>query len=93
VVTIEAQGGDGEGGTGTGFVYDKEGHILTNNHVVASAADSGQLTATFSNGKKYDAEVVGRAQGYDVAVIKLKNPPKSLTPLPLGNSDKVAVGD
>ncbi|MFJ4500805.1 S1C family serine protease [Streptomyces sp. NPDC088864] len=93
VVTIEAQGGNGEGGTGTGFVYDKEGHILTNNHVVASAAESGELTATFSNGKKYDAEVVGRAQGYDVAVIKLKNPPKSLTPLPLGNSDQVAVGD
>ncbi|WP_371603314.1 trypsin-like peptidase domain-containing protein [Streptomyces sp. NBC_01220] len=93
VVTIDAQGGDGEGGTGTGFVYDKEGHILTNNHVVASAADSGQLTATFSNGKKYDAEVVGRAEGYDVAVLKLKNPPQGLTPLPLGNSDQVAVGD
>ncbi|THA30012.1 PDZ domain-containing protein [Streptomyces sp. A1277] len=93
VVTIDAQGGDGEGGTGTGFVYDKEGHILTNNHVVASAADSGQLTATFSNGKKYNAEVVGRAQGYDVAVLKLKNPPNSLTPLPVGNSDQVAVGD
>lgn len=93
VVTIDAQGGDGEGGTGTGFVYDKEGHILTNNHVVASAADSGQLTATFSNGKKYDAEVVGRAQGYDVAVLKLKNPPQGLSPLPLGNSDQVAVGD
>ncbi|WP_406452431.1 trypsin-like peptidase domain-containing protein [Streptomyces sp. NBC_00876] len=93
VVTIDAQSGDGEGGTGTGFVYDKEGHILTNNHVVASAADSGQLTATFSNGKKYDAEVVGRAQGYDVAVLKLKNPPPELTPLSLGNSDQVAVGD
>ncbi|MFD4943296.1 trypsin-like peptidase domain-containing protein [Streptomyces sp. NPDC058239] len=93
VVTIDAQGGDGEGGTGTGFVYDKEGHILTNNHVVASAADNGQLTATFSNGKKYDAEVVGRAQGYDVAVLKLKNPPSGLTPLTLGNSDQVAVGD
>ncbi|MEU2131402.1 trypsin-like peptidase domain-containing protein [Streptomyces sp. NPDC018352] len=93
VVTIDAQGGDGEGGTGTGFVYDKEGHILTNNHVVASAADSGQLTATFSNGKKYGAEVVGRAQGYDVAVLKLKNPPSGLTPLSLGNSDQVAVGD
>ncbi|MER6101256.1 trypsin-like peptidase domain-containing protein [Streptomyces sp. NPDC001832] len=93
VVTIDAQGGDGEGGTGTGFVYDKEGHILTNNHVVASAANSGQLTTTFSNGKKYDAEVVGRAEGYDVAVLKLKNPPSGLAPLPLGNSDKVAVGD
>ncbi|MFE7751271.1 S1C family serine protease [Streptomyces sp. NPDC057428] len=93
VVTIDAQSGDGEGGTGTGFVYDKEGHILTNNHVVASAADSGQLTATFSDGKKYDAEVVGRAQGYDVAVLKLKNAPDGLTPLALGDSDKVAVGD
>ncbi|WP_406420979.1 trypsin-like peptidase domain-containing protein [Streptomyces sp. NBC_00873] len=93
VVTIDAQSGDGEGGTGTGFVYDKEGHILTNNHVVASAANSGQLTATFSNGKKYDAEVVGRAQGYDVAVLKLKNAPSGLTPLALGNSEQVAVGD
>ncbi|WP_392671719.1 S1C family serine protease [Streptomyces sp. LN785] len=93
VVTIDAQSGDGEGGTGTGFVYDKEGHILTNNHVVASAASSGQLTATFSNGKKYDAEVVGRAEGYDVAVLKLKKAPSGLTPLALGNSDQVAVGD
>ncbi|MCS0635121.1 trypsin-like peptidase domain-containing protein [Streptomyces sp. LP05-1] len=95
VVTIEAKSGgsEGEGGTGTGFVYDKEGHILTNNHVVASAADGGTLSATFSNGKKYDAEVVGRAQGYDVAVLKLRNAPSGLTPLPLGNSDQVAVGD
>ncbi|GAA0470098.1 trypsin-like peptidase domain-containing protein [Streptomyces olivaceiscleroticus] len=94
VVTIEAQGAGGEGGTGTGFVYDKQGHILTNNHVVASAADGGKLTVTFSNGKKYDAEVVGRAQGYDVAVIKLKNASDAkLTPLPLGKSANVAVGD
>ncbi|QCX77696.1 Periplasmic serine endoprotease DegP precursor [Streptomyces sp. YIM 121038] len=93
VVTLEAQSGSGEGGTGTGFVYDKEGHILTNNHVVASAAEGGKLSATFSNGKKYDAEVVGRAQGYDVAVIKLKNKPANLRPLALADSDKVAVGD
>ncbi|MEV7090328.1 trypsin-like peptidase domain-containing protein [Streptomyces sp. NPDC093085] len=93
VVTIEAKGGNGEGGTGTGFIYDKEGHILTNNHVVASAADGGELTATFSNGKKYAAEVVGRAQGYDVAVVKLKNAPSGLAPLPLANSEEVAVGD
>ncbi|MEU3402609.1 trypsin-like peptidase domain-containing protein [Streptomyces sp. NPDC006670] len=93
VVTIEASAGDGEGGTGTGFVYDEQGHILTNNHVVASAANGGKLSATFSDGKKYEAEVVGRAQGYDVAVIKLKNPPTNLKPLALGDSDKVAVGD
>ncbi|MYV56986.1 trypsin-like peptidase domain-containing protein [Streptomyces sp. SID3212] len=93
VVTIEAKGGDGEGGTGTGFIYDKQGHILTNNHVVASAAEGGDLTATFSNGKKYTAEVVGRAEGYDVAVVKLKNAPSGLNPLPLADSDAVAVGD
>ncbi|MDT0455552.1 trypsin-like peptidase domain-containing protein [Streptomyces sp. DSM 41527] len=94
VVTIEAQGAGGDGGTGTGFIYDKQGHILTNNHVVASAADGGKLTATFSNGKKYDAEVVGRAQGYDVAVIKLKNTSGApLNPLPLGKSSNVQVGD
>ncbi|MFE3329591.1 S1C family serine protease [Streptomyces sp. NPDC059176] len=95
VVTIEAQSGgsQGEGGTGTGFVYDKQGHILTNNHVVASAADGGTLSATFSNGKKYDAEVIGRAQGYDVAVLKLKDAPSGLAPLPLGNSEQVQVGD
>ncbi|GEC07503.1 protease [Streptomyces spinoverrucosus] len=92
-VTIEAESSSGEGGTGTGFVFDTEGHIVTNNHVVADAVDGGQLTATFPDGKKYDAEVVGNAQGYDVAVIKLKNAPSGLKPLTLGDSDKVAVGD
>ncbi|MEU0582196.1 trypsin-like peptidase domain-containing protein [Streptomyces sp. NPDC006132] len=92
-VTIEAEGTSGEGGTGTGFVFDKQGHIITNNHVVADAVDGGKLTATFPNGKKYDAEVIGNAQGYDVAVIKLKDAPGDLKPLTLGDSDKVAVGD
>lgn len=92
-VTIEAESTSGEGGTGTGFVFDTQGHIVTNNHVVADAVDGGKLTATFPNGKKYDAEVVGHAQGYDVAVIKLKNAPSDLKPLTLGNSDQVAVGD
>ncbi|MFJ7075191.1 S1C family serine protease [Streptomyces sp. NPDC098781] len=92
-VTIQAESSSGEGGTGTGFVFDTEGHIVTNNHVVAEAVDGGKLTATFPNGKKYDAEVVGHAQGYDVAVIKLKSAPSDLKPLTLGDSDKVAVGD
>ncbi|MEU2628173.1 trypsin-like peptidase domain-containing protein [Kitasatospora sp. NPDC007106] len=92
-VTIKAQGSQ-ESGTGTGFVFDTEGHILTNNHVVAPAASGGKLTVKFSDGSSYTASVVGRAQGYDVAVIKLDNPPKDkLVPLPLGDSDKVAVGD
>ncbi|MEU6417006.1 S1C family serine protease [Streptomyces spiralis] len=92
-VTIEAESTNGQGGTGTGFVFDTQGHIVTNNHVVADAVDGGRLTATFPNGKKYDAEIIGHAQGYDVAVIKLKNAPSDLKPLALGNSDKVAVGD
>ncbi|WP_371578928.1 S1C family serine protease [Streptomyces sp. NBC_01314] len=92
-VTIEASNSDGDGGTGTGFVFDKEGHIVTNNHVVAEAVDGGKVTASFPDGKKYDAEVVGHAQGYDVAVIKLKNAPSNLQPLTLGDSDKIAVGD
>ncbi|MGV9559105.1 S1C family serine protease [Streptomyces sp. NPDC003522] len=92
-VTIQAESSDGEGGTGTGFVFDTQGHIVTNNHVVADAVDGGKVTATFPSGKKYDAEVVGHAQGYDVAVIKLKNAPSDLKPLTLGDSDKVAVGD
>ncbi|MFF3334197.1 S1C family serine protease [Streptomyces sp. NPDC002888] len=92
-VTIQAESSSGEGGTGTGFVFDTQGHIVTNNHVVAEAVDGGKLTATFPSGKKYDAEVVGHAQGYDVAVIKLKNAPSGLKPLTLGNSDEVAVGD
>ncbi|KDN84026.1 S1C family serine protease [Kitasatospora cheerisanensis] len=92
-VTIKASGSS-ESGTGTGFVFDTEGHILTNNHVVAPAAKGGKLSVKFSDGSSYDASVVGRAEGYDVAVIRLDNPPKDkLNPLPLGDSDKVAIGD
>ncbi|TDC65525.1 S1C family serine protease, partial [Streptomyces hainanensis] len=93
VVTIEA-GNGAEGSTGTGFVYDEQGHIMTNNHVVASAANGGNLTVTFSDGENYDAEVVGRAEGYDVAVIRITDlEGRDLAPLPMGDSDAVAVGD
>ncbi|NJQ05492.1 S1C family serine protease [Streptomyces lonarensis] len=93
VVTIQAEG-DREGGTGTGFVYDEEGHILTNNHVVESASQGGRLTVTFSDGESYEAELVGGAQGYDIAVLRLVDPgDRDLQPLPVGNSDDVVVGD
>ncbi|MFE9332036.1 S1C family serine protease [Streptomyces sp. NPDC006925] len=93
VVTIRSSGG-GEEGTGTGFVFDKEGHLLTNNHVVANGARGGKLTATFSDGKKYDAQVVGKAQGYDIAVLKLSGlGGRKLDPLPIADSNNVAVGD
>ncbi|MFI2607860.1 S1C family serine protease [Kitasatospora sp. NPDC018619] len=93
VVTIKAQG-NGESGTGTGFVFDTEGHILTNNHVVAPTLGGGKLTVKFADGSAYSASVLGHAEGYDVAVIKIDNPPKAkLAPLPLADSDKVNVGD
>ncbi|WP_432117175.1 trypsin-like peptidase domain-containing protein [Streptomyces sp. bgisy032] len=91
VVTLHVSG-SGEQGTGTGFVLDDRGHILTNNHVVKPAGSSGEITVTFNSGETARAEVVGRDSGYDLAVVKVKGV-SGLTPLPLGNSDNVQVGD
>lgn len=91
VVTLHVKGADGEG-TGTGFVLDGQGHILTNNHVVEAAGPDGRITATFDSGETATATVVGRDTGYDLAVVKV-NGVRGLNPLPLGNSDNVQVGD
>lgn len=91
VVTIHVSGGSEEG-TGTGFVLDKRGHILTNNHVVAPAGSEGDISVTFNGGQTARAELVGRDAGYDLAVIRVEGV-SGLSPLPLGNSDSVRVGD
>ncbi|MFG3046899.1 trypsin-like peptidase domain-containing protein [Streptomyces sp. NPDC048241] len=91
VVTLHVRGAD-EADTGTGFVLDGRGHILTNNHVVAPASGDGAITVTFSGGETVKAEVVGRDSGYDLAVVQVEGV-QGLTPLPLGNSDGVQVGD
>ncbi|KOV98971.1 protease [Streptomyces sp. NRRL B-1140] len=91
VVTLHVRG-SGEQGTGTGFVLDTRGHILTNNHVVQPAGSGGEITVTFNGGQTAKAEVVGRDSGYDLAVVKVRGV-SGLTPLPLGNSDNVQVGD
>ncbi|MFJ9678670.1 trypsin-like peptidase domain-containing protein [Streptomyces sp. NPDC101194] len=91
VVTLHVSGTT-ESGTGTGFVLDNRGHILTNNHVVAPAGSSGEITVTFSGGETARAEVVGKDSGYDLAVVKVTGV-TGLKPLPLGNSDNVQVGD
>ncbi|GAA2282321.1 trypsin-like peptidase domain-containing protein [Streptomyces atrovirens] len=91
VVTLHVSGA-GEAGTGTGFVLDGRGHILTNDHVVGPAGDDGEITVTFHSGDTAEATVVGRDSGYDLAVVKVKGV-SGLTPLPLGNSDNVRVGD
>ncbi|MEV0039055.1 trypsin-like peptidase domain-containing protein [Streptomyces sp. NPDC050804] len=91
VVTLHVSGSD-EQGTGTGFVLDRQGHILTNNHVVQPAGSSGEISVTFSGGQTAKAELVGKDSGYDLAVVKVTGV-SGLKPLPLGNSDNVRVGD
>ncbi|MEU6870268.1 trypsin-like peptidase domain-containing protein [Streptomyces sp. NPDC046751] len=91
VVTLHVTGAT-ESGTGTGFVLDRSGHILTNNHVVAPAGRGGEITVTFSGGETARGEVVGKDSGYDLAVVKVTGV-SGLKPLPLGNSDNVQVGD
>ncbi|MFE2874654.1 S1C family serine protease [Streptomyces roseus] len=88
VVTLHVRGSSGSG-TGTGFVLDGQGHILTNNHVVSDAKD---ITVTFSTGESVTAELVGRDGGYDLAVVKVDGV-RGLQPLSLGNSENVKVGD
>ncbi|MFG3368107.1 trypsin-like peptidase domain-containing protein [Streptomyces sp. NPDC048156] len=91
VVTIHVSGSDTQG-TGTGFVLDDRGHILTNNHVVEPAGSSGDISVTFSGGETAKAEVIGRDSGYDLAVVKVTGV-RGLKPLALGNSENVQVGD
>src|SRR6267142_3012415 len=77
-------------GAGSGSVIDEQGDILTNYHVIANAE---KLTVSFGSGKAYPAKVVGRDPDTDLAVIKLLETPKeSLTVVPLGDSDKLIVG-
>ncbi|MFJ8991778.1 trypsin-like peptidase domain-containing protein [Streptomyces sp. NPDC102279] len=91
VVTLHVRGSE-EQGTGTGFVLDGRGHILTNNHVIEPAGDSGEISVTFSGGETAKAKVVGHDSGYDLAVVKVSGV-SGLAPMPLGNSDSVQVGD
>ena len=67
---LKVTGADGSG-TGSGWVYDDVGHIITNNHVVAGAADGGKITVVLANGQQVPATVVGRDGSYDLAVVKV----------------------
>jgi serine protease Do len=74
---------------GSGFIIDREGYIITNNHVVEKA---DEITVRVS-GKEYKARTIGRDPKTDLALIKLSVPVKDLQPLSLGDSDKMRVGD
>ncbi|MEM2876009.1 MAG: trypsin-like peptidase domain-containing protein [Candidatus Bathyarchaeia archaeon] len=75
---------------GTGFIYDREGYIVTNNHVVESG---GKVTVKFEDGTVLNAKLVGRDPYSDLAVIKVDSPEEMLHPLPLGDSSKLVVGE
>lgn len=85
--------GQGGGGTatGSGFVIDGDGHIITNAHVV-DGADDIEVTAG-EDGEPLDAKVVGQDPSTDIAVLDVQAPEDTLTPLALGKSSEVVVGD
>ena len=76
-------------GTGTGFVYDDEGHIVTNFHVIEGA---DQLVVTLANGQQYEAELIGQDPTDDLAVIRISAGEDLPPALPLADSDLVRVG-
>lgn len=76
-------------GSGSGFVIDKEGHIVTNFHVVHGAVE---IQITFPSGIKVRGEVIGTDADSDLAIIRVDVAPEDLHPLPLGDSDEVKVG-
>jgi 2-alkenal reductase len=86
VRVITAQGG----GEGSGFVFDSQGHIVTNYHVVQ---DNTSLEVDFPSGTKVHGKVVGSDLDSDLAVVKVDVPAGELKPLPLGDSDQLQVGD
>ena len=78
-------------GLGSGFVIDKDGHVLTNAHVVAGA--QSPITVSFSNDERVEAEVIGVDNATDVALLKVDLPASALTVVPLGDSAAVVVGE
>ncbi|MGD9961057.1 S1C family serine protease [Nocardioides sp.] len=80
------------GATGSGWVFDKQGHIITNNHVIAGAADGGDIEIVDHSGRQYTAELIGRSSVYDLAVLYVPEA-KKLQPVSLGASKAMNVGD
>jgi len=87
----EPEAESGGTATGSGFVIDGEGHILTNNHVIEGAEKVSVKLG--DSEKEYEAEVVGTDPGTDIALLKVDAPAKELHPLALGHSSEVEVGD
>ncbi len=85
-----SSGGGGQSAQGSGFVYDKDGHVITNQHVVAGASN---ITIRFSDGSTHPATLVGTDRSTDLAVVKVDAPASVLEPLRLGDSSALREGD
>jgi len=93
VVSIAVESGT-RSGTGSGWVYRSSAtssFIITNNHVIESAATTGTITVEFSNGDQIDAKIIGRDKAYDLAVLQINR--GNLAALNLGDSTKLVVGE
>jgi 2-alkenal reductase len=75
--------------SGTGFVWDNNGHVVTNNHVVQNGSE---VAVRFASGEVAQAEIVGVAPNYDLAVLRIKNARQLPPPVPLGSSNELKVG-
>lgn len=93
VQVVAAYEGEDAGATGSGFVLDRQGHVVTNNHVVAGAAEEdGPIEIVDREGNRYDATIVGRSPVYDLAVLHVPDA-RGLSPAALGSSQQLVVGE
>lgn len=92
VQIIADTSGEEGGATGSGFFLDKQGHVVTNNHVVAGAAEGGKIMVVDHSGTRHEATLVGRSAVYDLAVLYVKDI-KKVQPAALGSSKKLRVGE
>ncbi len=76
-------------GLGSGFIWDKKGHLVSNFHVIEGAS---AIQVTLSDGSEYEAQVVGVAPDHDIAVLKIEAPAEKLTPIAIGTSKDLQVG-
>ena len=92
--TASGRNSRGEDGTGSGFIWDKEGRIVTNFHVVQEAAkrNNMKLKVVLADRSSYDASLIGASPDNDLAVIQIQAPADKLKPLAIGTSSDLEVG-
>lgn len=83
----------GSRGAGAGVIWDKEGFVLTNHHVVAGRRRGRKVQVTLHDGRTFDTEVVKRSRNLDLALLQLWGSPSDLPAAPIGDSDKLRVGE